>query len=125
MVRVRIGDKTLFDADLADSFASKLLGIMFRGTVLRAKFSRPLLFVFSRESRRENSIHSFFCFEKFDAVFLDSKKEITETIPSIRPWNPLIVPKAPCKYLIELPSGKAGAFGLKEGAVLSFKTGPG
>ena len=121
MAQVLKSGKKLFDADLADSFFPKLLGIMFQNTPLRKKFTRPLLFVFDSESAFENSIHSMFCFVRFDAVYLDSNGIIIDSIPSIPPWELFITPSKPSKYLIELPSGHAKKYGLSRGTKISLR----
>lgn len=120
MAKIFCGKRLLFEADVADGFFSKLLGIMFQGTPLRPKFEKPLLFEFEAETRLANSTHSMFCFTPYDAVFLDSGGKITEVMPGIPPWRVSIVPKEKFKYLIELPPGWAKKFGLEKGTVLSF-----
>jgi hypothetical protein len=89
------------EVDVADSFFKKVKGLMFS-----RKFQKPLLIVFSREARKINAIHSLFVFFKFDAVFLNNKKIVVD-IRKVKPFTPLITPRKPTKYLIELKEGEA------------------
>ena len=105
----------LADFKVADSFSSRLLGIMFR-----RKLEKPLLFVFDSEAGLANSIHSLFVFVEFDAVFLDGKKRVVDIRRGIRPFTPMIVPKAAAKYLVEAPAGWAKRNRVKLGMTISF-----
>lgn len=119
-IKIRRGSKELFQCDLASTFSRRLLGIMFQGTPLRESFRRPLLFVFDSVGSSSNSIHSFFCFVRFDAVYLDCEKRVVDVIPSIPPWVPWTSPKSAAKYLIEMPDGWAKKFNVNAGDRLQF-----
>ncbi|MBS3060653.1 MAG: DUF192 domain-containing protein [DPANN group archaeon] len=84
-----------------------------RGLMFRKRIDKPLLFILNSESRIAGSIHSFFVFMRFDAIYLDSKGTIVDLIPNIHPFTPLIVPKKPAKYLIEARSGTITAHKLR------------
>lgn len=99
---------------VADSFFSKLRGLMFR-----RKVDYGLLFILNKETRSKSSIHSFFVFFKFDAVFMGKEGKVIDIKRKIKPFNPLIVPKKPCKYILELPNGKADELEIEEGNKLS------
>ena len=107
--------KVLFSSyELADSSWKRFLGIMFR-----KKLGKPLLFILPQESITRATIHSLFCIP-FDAVFLDSPKRVVAVLHSVAPWQFWVAPKAPAKYLIELPAGSARKLGIKEGEKLDF-----
>ena len=89
------------EVNIADSFFKKTKGLMFS-----RKLKRPLLIIFSEEAKKTNAIHSLFVFFKFDAVFLNSKKIVVD-VRKVKPFSPLIIPKKPTKYLIELKEGEA------------------
>jgi uncharacterized membrane protein (UPF0127 family) len=110
-----------FETDVADSFLSRLLGIMWQGTPLRKPFTRPLFFEFEREATVANATHSFFCFVPYDAVFIGSDWAVTEVMEAIPGWNPCIVPKMPFKYLIEMPSRQAARHGIKPGVKVTVR----
>ncbi|VVB66526.1 putative ACR [Candidatus Gugararchaeum adminiculabundum] len=97
--------------EIAESFFSKMRGLMFR------RKPKTILFKFSSN---ENAIHSLFVFFEFDAVFLDKQKRVFQIIEKIRPFRLLIRPKAKATYLLELPPGKARELGIKEGDALEF-----
>jgi len=118
--RVQKGAKS-FQTDIAGSFFSRLLGIMWQGTPLRKPFSKPLFFEFENQATASNSTHSMFCFVPYDAVFIDEDWIVIQVMQSIAPWNPWIVPKKPFKYLVEMPSKMAEKMGIRQGTKLSLK----
>ncbi|MBI2079205.1 DUF192 domain-containing protein [Candidatus Micrarchaeota archaeon] len=66
------------------------------------------------------SIHSFFVFFEFDAIYLDENRKIVDIIRGIKPFTPNISNTSAAKYLLEIPDCEI-RFKLNE--VLSFKTG--
>ena len=79
---------------------SKVRGLMFRTDI-----KKPLLFIFDKEARKRNSIHSFFCIFPFDAVYMDKNGKVTDLIQNIYPFTINITPKKASKYLIEAKAG--------------------
>ena len=102
------------DAELADSFLSRLRGLMFR------RNPKTLLFVFPESSVKRNSIHAFFVFFEFDAIYLDSGKRVVNVHERVKPFTPYLEPAAPAKYLVEMAGGSASKRGIKAGDVLEF-----
>ena len=100
--------------DLADSFISRFMGLMFRkdpekGLILKLPSTR---------SRRGSSIHMFFMRFPFDIIFLDADKKIVDMV-SIKPWK-TYTPKAPSKYVIELEEGSVIKYKLEIGDEMDF-----
>ncbi len=100
--------------DLADSFISRFMGLMFRkdperGLILKLPSSR---------SRRGSSIHMFFMRFPLDIIFLDADKKIVDMV-SIKPWK-TYTPKAPSKYVIELEEGSINKYKLEIGDEMDF-----
>ena len=100
--------------DFADSFMSRLMGLMFRknlenGLILKLPSSR---------SRRGSAIHMFFMRFPLDIIFLDDDKKIVDMV-SIRPWK-TYTPKSPAKYVIELEEGSINNYKLEIGDELDF-----
>ena len=91
-----------------------------RGIMFRQKVEKPLLFSFDEAGRKRNSIHSFFCFARFDAIFLDGAKRVVDVRENVAPFVPLIVPSAPAKYLIECAAGEARKRKVRPGQKLVF-----
>jgi uncharacterized membrane protein (UPF0127 family) len=106
---------TLSGYDVADTALKRARGIM-----LKKKIGRPILFIFPREGKAINAIHSFFCVARFDAIFLGGDRRIVDIIPRILPFHPFIVPRAPSKYLVEAEAGWAGKNGLEIGREVRF-----
>ncbi|MFH1448284.1 MAG: DUF192 domain-containing protein [Candidatus Micrarchaeota archaeon] len=100
---------------IADSFFSRLRGLMFR-----LRFPRPLLFVFPNTSPKRNAIHSFFVFFPFDAVYLDGEKMVVDIYERVRPFTHYIEPKCPVKYLLELEGGSVKKLGIEVEDRLEF-----
>lgn len=80
------------------SYIGKLFGLMFK-----SRNSSNLLFEFSREVKY--SIHSYFVFFDFLAVWLDENNKILEW-ELVRPFTTVIRPKKSFKKLVELPLNK-------------------
>ena len=78
-------------------------GLMFEDA---RKFDYALIFEFPRESKLGASLHMIFVFFPIDVLFLDSKKKVVDKA-TLAPFIPNYTPKAPAKYVIEMPMGKA------------------
>jgi uncharacterized membrane protein (UPF0127 family) len=102
--------------ELADTTLKRARGLMFR-----KKIDKPLLFILSTESRELSTIHSFFVFFPFDAVFLNSKGVVVDTKECIQPFTFRIIPKKPAKYIIEMRAGEVERRGIRIGDKLPRK----
>lgn len=85
--------------EIADTFWKKFAGIMFRG-----EHRHLMLFPLEKETRTGAAIHSFFC-PPFDVLWLDSNKKVVDLRKDIGPWNPNLMPKKECFYILEAPVG--------------------
>jgi len=97
----------------ADTFLKKVKGLMFK-----KKIEKGLLFDLKKEKKLGASIHSFFVFTEFDAVFLDENMEIVDINKGIKPFTPLIIPEKPSRYILELPPGKTDQENLEKGKTI-------
>jgi hypothetical protein len=104
----------LGEVDLADSFMSRFLGLMFRNNLERGL----ILKLPSSRSRGGSAIHMFFMKFPLDIIFADSDKKIVDMV-SIEPWK-TYTPKAPAKYVIEMGKGTINTFNLQIGDELDF-----
>ena len=100
--------------DFADSFVSRLMGLMFRkdpenGLILKLPSSR---------SRRGSAIHMFFMRFPLDIIFLDDDKKVVDMV-SIRPWK-TYTPRSPAKYVVELKEGSINNYKLEIGDEMDF-----
>lgn len=87
-------------AKLAESFFSRLRGLMF------TKKPQTLVLVCPRQSVADSSIHMLFMRQAIDVIWLDSRFVVTDTCEAAKPWSPRIFKsKAPAKYVIECPVG--------------------
>jgi uncharacterized membrane protein (UPF0127 family) len=100
--------------DLADSFMSRFLGLMFRKDLERGL----ILKLPSSRSRRGSAIHMFFMRFPLDIIFADADKKVVDIV-SIEPWK-TYTPKAPAKYVIEMEKGTINNFNLEIGDELDF-----
>ncbi|MBI5224823.1 DUF192 domain-containing protein [Candidatus Micrarchaeota archaeon] len=101
--------------NVANTPLKRTIGIMFK-----FKVENPLLFILEEESIFRATIHSFFCFVRFDAIFLDKNKRIVDIHENIGPFRPIIAPKSPSKYFIECKAGEAKRLGIKIGEKLDW-----
>ena len=110
------GDRKISDIQIADSFSSRLRGLMFKKEI-----EYPLLFEIpqNRKSRYESSIHS--CFMRFELilVFIDKNNIIFE-IAELKPWR-WHVPKKSAKYIIEFDKNQFNDVDLKIGDEIEIK----
>lgn len=88
--------------EFADTILKRARGLMFR-----SRISKPLLLIMPSESRELSSIHSFFVFFPFDAVFLDSKGIVVDIKERIKPFAFKITPSKPARYILEMKAGEA------------------
>ena len=81
---------------IADSFSSRLLGLMFK-----KKTEYPLLFEIPNtiNRRHRSSIHSLFMRFDIVLVFIDGNNLVYE-ITDLAPWN-YYVPEKSAKYIVE------------------------
>jgi len=76
-------------------FLGRVTGLMFKSYK-----TENLLFEFSRNVKL--SIHSFFVFFPFVAIWLDNQNKVIEK-KIINPFTPLVSPKKEFRKLIEIP----------------------
>lgn len=105
---IKIGRKQ-YAVEFAETFWQKTRGLMFRSNLDHA-----LVFLLGEESRVGAAIHSFFVFFPFDTLFLNDKQKIVD-MRMVGPFRFSVIPKAPAKYIIELPAGAIRASGVRIG----------
>lgn len=77
----------------------KFIGLMFS----RREKAKTLFFSFKNKQRI--SIHSFFVFYKFVAIWLDKKNKVVD-LKIIKPFTPYIFPRKKAYKLVEIPINK-------------------
>ena len=103
------------DSVLADSFEEcrtfweQTKGMMFRKEVV------PLVFSFQKEQIVK--LHSWFCPDNMDLIFLDEGWEVVEMQPEWDTWSSY-VPRKPFMFLLELPRGTIFRTGTQIGDVV-------
>nr|WP_209583442.1 DUF192 domain-containing protein [Methanobacterium aggregans] len=101
-------------ADVAASFMSRFMGLMFRKELQRGL----ILKLPKTRSRRGAAIHMFFMRMPLDIVFADSNMKVVDTV-SIGPWK-TYTPKSAAQYVIELEKGTIDASKTQIGDELDF-----
>ncbi|MBI3334200.1 DUF192 domain-containing protein [Candidatus Pacearchaeota archaeon] len=94
-MKIALGKRTCDLPVISLSALGKICGLMFRSST-----SSSLLFAFSSNIRF--SIHSWFVFFPFIAIWLDSKRRVMEW-RVVRPFSTLVLPQKPFRYLVEVP----------------------
>lgn len=97
-------------ASLANNFWTRLVGLMFR----RRLDEGAGLYI-----ERSSSIHAFWMFFRFDAVFVDADDRVTKVVHAMRPWTIAFGGRG-AKHVLELPAGVAEATGTEPGDQLTF-----
>lgn len=88
-------------ADMADSFISRFMGLMFKKNVDQGL----ILKIPEGRGRRGSGIHMFFMRMPLDILFLDEEKIVVDMI-RLKPWQ-MYNPKKPARFVIELEEGKS------------------
>lgn len=99
-----------FSVNIADTFFSRLKGLMFRSKPL---IEEGLLITPC------NSIHMCFMSFPIDAVFLNKQGEIINMVEGIKPWR-FIKPVRSASSVLELPAGSIRELKLNLGDSLAL-----
>ncbi|MGC8816761.1 MAG: DUF192 domain-containing protein [Candidatus Hadarchaeum sp.] len=102
---------------LANSFFSRLRGLMFRKSLLPGE---ALFFIFARPGR--NSVHMFFVRFPIDLIYLDAGFRVVEVRNSLRPWR-FHRSRVVSSYLIELPAGTVSRLEVSLGHEIRLEKG--
>ncbi len=86
-------------ADMANSFISRFLGLMFKGSIEQGL----VLQIPEGRGRRGSGIHMFFMRIPLDVLFLDEEKVVVDKV-HLKPWQ-VYNPKKPARFVIELRDG--------------------
>lgn len=114
-VSIRAGKRLLASkVKICDTVFSRTLGLMFTPSL---GSSEGILLVANRQSKAQTSIHSFFVFFTFDALWIDEHNKIVDK-QTVKPFQALIQPRSPAKYVLELSKGASKDVSL--GSILKF-----
>lgn len=78
-------------------------GLMFEKQL---KENQALLIELKTESKLNAAIHMLFVFQSIDVLWLN-KGKVVDKRTNIKPFTPLIIPKKPAKYILELKATKS------------------
>ena len=101
-------------ADMANSFLSRFMGLMFKGGIDKGL----VLKIPAGRGRRGSGIHMFFMRIPLDVLFLDSEKKVVDAV-YLKPWQ-MYNPKKPARYVIELQEGAITSSDTEIGDELDF-----
>lgn len=122
MTVIKKNGRKLFEAELADSLAAKMIGLMFRRKLHKNK---GMLFSFPLDHR-----WSFWMFGmKFslDILFMNKKGKIMHIERNVKPFSAdmgtwkMIKPRSRFRHALEINAGEAKNKRIKVGDVLTFK----
>jgi uncharacterized protein len=99
----------------ADSFLSKLRGLMFRS---RLDPNEGLLLVEKQDSRLDTSIHMFFVPFDLAVFWINSEMTVVDKVIA-KSWRPAYFPKADAKYTLEIHPDRWGDYEI--GDMVEFK----
>lgn len=103
------------NARISKGVFSNALGLKFSR---RLRKGQGLVLAADGESRLGTAIDMLFVFFSIDVVWLDSKKRVVDIRQRVKPFTPLVIPKKPARYVVELPAGTAKH--IKPGNQLEF-----
>ena len=116
MISIYKKEKFICSAEVADSYWSRAMGLMFRKELSKDK---GLLIRFS-PTLKSKTIHSFFMRFPLDLIFINEEKKIVE-ITSLKPWK-IYNPKQPCVMVLEVKAGTIDEKEIKSGDVLEWQS---
>ena len=92
------------DIKYCDDIFSRTKGLMFRRPL---KQGQAILLEANEESILETTIHMLFVFFPIDVVWLNKDKKVVYKKANVKIFTPILAPKEPAKYVLELPKGSA------------------
>ena len=107
------GIEVCADCRVADSFASRLRGLLGRRGL---EAGEGLLIP------RTSSVHTHFMRFAIDVVFVDAQGRVAKVVRDLRPWR--FAGARGAEDVLELPAGHCDRVGLREGAVLVAAPAP-
>lgn len=106
----------------------KLKTKVYRNPLLKARglmFTRPLkegeslVLGFGKEVKAP--IHMLFVFYPLDIIWVNSKLKVVDIRTNVKPFTPLVVPKARAQYIIEAKAGAAKEIKIGDSAIIKEK----
>ncbi len=82
--------------------------------------SRPACILFKFDFNARHPIHSFFVGFPFDAVYLDENQRVVDVFERVPSFVPALAPRAPAKFLLELPAGRVRKHKISIGDKFAF-----
>ena len=107
-------NKKIANVKFADSYFSRLKGLMFKKDLNYALVLKPA----RMNNRSASAIHSCFMRIAIDVVFLNENKEVFE-IKHLKPWK-FHSPKSGASYIVELKEGIVEKYKINIGDKLDF-----
>ena len=107
-------NEKIANVKFADSFLSRLKGLMFKKDLNHALVLKPS----KPNNRYISSIHTCFMRIAIDIVFLNENREVCE-IKHLKTWN-FHTPKSGASYIIELKEGSIEKYKINIGDKLDF-----
>lgn len=105
---------TVGRANTADSFASRLMGLMFKEDIEQGL----ILKIPKGRGRHGSGIHMFFMRIPLDVLFLDDEMVVVDKV-HLKPWQ-TYNPIKPARYVVELEEGTFESSGTEIGDKLDF-----
>lgn len=96
------------------NFLARLKGLMF------IKEPQALVIEFPELSGTKTPIHTFFVKFPIDAIFLDPNFKVVDITENLQPFR-LYTPRAPAKYVLQVPSGTVKTSGIELSDIIIFK----
>lgn len=113
-IRTESGSIACAECRIAESFATRLRGLMFRSSLAPGE---GLLFP------RARAVHTHFMRFPIDLAFLDADDVVVDVRPALRPWRAASCPQA--RSVLELAAGGLERSGVAVGTRLVRASGAG
>lgn len=98
----------------ADSFITRLRGLMFRRSLAR---DDGLLLKQARDDRLDAAIHMFFVPFDLAVIWIDSHMRVVD-MTRARPWRPFYMPSRAARYVLEIHPDRLADFQVGDQVVI-------
>lgn len=97
IIHAKSGQTLLTQVQWCRSYFCKFMGLQFRRSLAEGE---GLLFVESRPSKIDTTIHMFFVLMPIAVIWMNPNFEVVDKVLA-KPWRPVYTPAKPAQYFLE------------------------
>lgn len=93
----------------ARTFGQRFMGLM---GIAPESYDYALVFHLHEAGKLNASIHMLFMRFPIDVLFLNSQKQVVDSVENLPPWTLNYTPKKDAAFIVELPAGTIAKYGI-------------